>query len=41
MAEEEREKMGITWGLLRISVGIENGDELVEDFINALEVYAE
>lgn len=38
--EEERLKMGITFGLLRISVGIENGDELVEDFLQALEVYA-
>ncbi len=38
--EEERAKMGISFGLLRISVGIENPDELVADFINALEVYA-
>lgn len=38
--EETRKKMGITFGMLRISVGIENGDELVEDFLQALEVYA-
>lgn len=39
--EEERLKMGITYGLLRVSVGIENGDDLVQDFMQALEVYAE
>lgn len=39
--EEERLKMGITFGLLRISVGIENGEELVQDFLQALEVYME
>lgn len=38
--EEERLKIGITFGLLRISVGIENAEELVEDFLQALEVYA-
>ena len=37
--EEKRKKMGITFGLLRISVGIENGDDLVEDFLQALTVY--
>ncbi len=39
--EEDRLKMGITWGMLRISVGIENTEELIEDFMQALEVYAE
>lgn len=39
--EEERLKIGITYGLLRISVGIENADDLVEDFLQALEVFAE
>ncbi|AJA47289.1 cystathionine beta-lyase MetC [Clostridium pasteurianum DSM 525 = ATCC 6013] len=39
--EEERLKMGITYGLLRISVGIENADDLVEDFLQALEAFAE
>ncbi|MBP2650564.1 MAG: metC2 [Firmicutes bacterium] len=38
--EEQRKKMGITLGLLRISVGIENADDLVQDFLQALEVYA-
>ena len=41
MPEEERQKIGITHGLLRISVGIENIDDLIEDFKQALEVYAE
>jgi cystathionine beta-lyase/cystathionine gamma-synthase len=39
--EDERTKMGITFGLLRVSVGIENADDLVNDFIQALEAYAE
>lgn len=39
--EEDRKKMGITYGLLRISVGIENANDLVEDFLQALEVFAE
>ena len=37
--EEERRKMGITYGLIRVSVGIENADDLVADFLQALEVY--
>ncbi len=41
MPEAERLKIGITNGTLRISVGIENGDDLVNDFLQALEVYAE
>jgi len=39
--EEMRQKIGITFGLLRISVGIENAEELVEDFLQALEVFGE
>ena len=39
--EEMRKKIGITFGLLRISVGIENAEELVEDFLQALEVFSE
>ena len=35
--EEERKKMGITYGLIRISAGIENADDLIEDFTDALE----
>lgn len=38
--EEERLKMGITYGLIRVSVGIENADDLIEDFLQALEVFA-
>lgn len=38
--EDERLKIGIKNGTLRISVGIENGDDLVQDFLQALEVYA-
>lgn len=38
MPEEERLKIGITNGLLRISCGIENAQDLIEDFLNALEV---
>ncbi len=37
--EEERKKMGITFGLLRISVGIENTEDLIGDFQQALTVY--
>lgn len=37
--EKDRKKMGITWGMLRISVGIENTQELIEDFMEALKVY--
>lgn len=40
MPEEERLKIGITFGMMRISVGIENPDELIEDFLQALEVFA-
>lgn len=35
--EEERQKMGITNGLIRISTGIENAEDLIEDFNQALE----
>jgi len=34
--KEEREFLGITDGLVRISIGIENPDDLIEDFIEAL-----
>lgn len=36
--KEERLKMGITDGLLRISCGIEDTNDLVKDFLDALEV---
>ncbi|MFZ2025957.1 MAG: PLP-dependent aspartate aminotransferase family protein, partial [Microgenomates group bacterium] len=35
--KEEREKIGLTDGLLRISVGIENGDDLIADLKQAIE----
>jgi Cystathionine beta-lyases/cystathionine gamma-synthases len=38
--EEERRKMGITFGLIRLSVGIENADDLIADFTEALKVFA-
>lgn len=41
MPREEREKIGITDGLLRISAGIENIEDLIEDFKEALKVYDE
>ncbi|MCS6790633.1 MAG: cystathionine gamma-synthase [Bacteroidia bacterium] len=34
--EEERKALGITEGLLRLSVGIEDADDLLEDFSQAL-----
>lgn len=37
MSKEERLAIGITDGLLRISVGIENTQDLINDFTNALE----
>lgn len=37
MSKEERMAIGISDGLLRISVGIENTEDLVKDFENALE----
>lgn len=39
--EEERLKMGITFGLMRVSVGIENADDLIADFCQALDVFKE
>lgn len=37
--EEKRLEMGITYGLIRVSVGIENGEDLIGDFLEALEVF--
>lgn len=37
MGKEEREKRGITDGLLRLSVGLEDCDDLIADFDQALE----
>jgi cystathionine beta-lyase/cystathionine gamma-synthase len=38
--EAERLKMGITFGLMRVSVGIEDPDDLVADFTRALGVFS-
>ncbi|WP_313894242.1 cystathionine beta-lyase [Psychrobacillus sp.] len=40
MPKEEREKRGITDGLLRLSVGLEHTDDLLADFEQALEIAA-
>ncbi|TKD70138.1 cystathionine beta-lyase [Pseudalkalibacillus hwajinpoensis] len=37
MPSDQRKKRGITDGLLRLSVGLENADDLLEDFKNALD----
>jgi len=36
MPEEMREKVGITEGLVRLSVGLENIDDIIEDMSQAL-----
>lgn len=40
MPEEERQKLGITFGLLRVSVGLEAPEDLIADFTQALEVFS-
>ncbi|TDH74801.1 methionine biosynthesis PLP-dependent protein, partial [Acinetobacter baumannii] len=40
MPKEEREKRGITDGLLRLSVGVEHADDLERDFEQALKEIA-
>lgn len=37
--EEERKKMGISVGTMRVSTGIENAEDLIADFTNALKVF--
>lgn len=37
--EEERKKMDISVGLMRVSTGIENPEDLIADFTNALKVF--
>ena len=37
--EEDRKKMGITFGLIRVSVGMENAEDLISDFNQALKVF--
>jgi cystathionine beta-lyase/cystathionine gamma-synthase len=36
MSKQQREKIGITEGLVRLSVGLENIDDLLEDLGQAL-----
>ncbi len=36
LTSEERKSIGITDGLVRLSVGIENTDDLIDDFKNVL-----
>jgi cystathionine beta-lyase/cystathionine gamma-synthase len=36
MPKEVREAAGITDGLIRVSVGIEDGQDIIEDFDQAL-----
>jgi cystathionine beta-lyase len=36
MSEAEREKRGIKNSLIRLSVGLENPDDLIKDFSDAL-----
>ena len=40
MPKDEREKRGITDGLLRFSVGLEHVDDLIADFDQALGLQA-
>ncbi|SFR65502.1 trans-sulfuration enzyme family protein [Anaeromicropila populeti] len=37
--EEDRKKMGISYGTMRVSCGIEEGEDLIRDFMYALEVF--
>lgn len=37
--QEELDKMGISYGMMRVSVGIEDADDLVADFMDALKVF--
>ena len=36
MPRKERKRLGITDGLIRVSVGLENPDDIIEDFSQAL-----
>ena len=38
MPDAERRAIGITPGMIRVSVGIEDADDLMRDFEQALEV---
>ena len=41
MPDENRRKLGITPGMFRLSVGIEEPEDLIRDFYQALEVFGE
>lgn len=41
LSAAERQKIGINDGLIRVSVGIEAPDDLVKDFLAALDAAAE
>lgn len=41
MPDTDRRKMGITPGMFRLSVGIEDADDLIADFTQALEVFGD
>ena len=40
LSEEDRAKMGVSDGMIRISVGLENPDDLKTDLAHALELAA-
>ncbi|GAA4431497.1 O-succinylhomoserine sulfhydrylase [Ravibacter arvi] len=40
LTPEDKRSLGITEGLIRVSVGLEDVDDLIEDFTNAIEVSA-
>lgn len=40
LAQEQQRELGVTPGLIRVSVGIENPDDIIEDFNQALESLA-
>lgn len=39
--EEERRKMGITFGMIRMSVGLENAQDIIDDLTEALKAFDE
>ncbi len=38
---EERARLGITDGVIRLSVGLEDADDLIEDLLQSLDVLAQ
>ena len=39
MSEDEYRRLGISAGMLRVAIGMENPNDLIEDFEQALTVY--